>query len=176
MGIKLDPFGDAVLYASFLWPRRVCLSSRIRVPVQVEYQSLQRAITKESGGSMKLIRTHTGVFLRVFAAIVAVFLISFPLFSQGSAGRILGSITDQSGGVIANATVTVSDVQRGVTRTLITDPSGEYVAPDLQPGRYTVRATGFFGCGCATPDQAAGNPVLGSGGNRAIQLGLKFIF
>jgi hypothetical protein len=36
--------------------------------------------------------------------------------------------------------------------------------------------TSIFGCGCATPDQAAGNPVLGSGGNRAIQLGLKLIF
>jgi hypothetical protein len=35
---------------------------------------------------------------------------------------------------------------------------------------------GGFGCGCATPDQAAGNPVLGSGSNRAIQLGLKLIF
>jgi hypothetical protein len=35
---------------------------------------------------------------------------------------------------------------------------------------------GTFGCGCATPDQAAFNPVLGSGSNRAIQLGLKFIF
>jgi hypothetical protein len=35
---------------------------------------------------------------------------------------------------------------------------------------------GNFGCGCATPDQAAGNPVLGSGGNRAIQLGLKLLF
>jgi hypothetical protein len=37
-------------------------------------------------------------------------------------------------------------------------------------------AAGAFGCGCATPDQAAFNPVLGSGSNRAIQLGLKFIF
>jgi hypothetical protein len=36
--------------------------------------------------------------------------------------------------------------------------------------------TNLFGCGCATPDQAAGNPVLGSGGNRAVQLGLKLIF
>jgi hypothetical protein len=35
---------------------------------------------------------------------------------------------------------------------------------------------GQFGCGCATPDQAGSNPVLGSGGNRAIQLGLKLIF
>jgi len=35
---------------------------------------------------------------------------------------------------------------------------------------------GTFGCGCATPDNASFNPVLGSGSNRAIQLGLKFIF
>lgn len=35
---------------------------------------------------------------------------------------------------------------------------------------------GAFGCGCATPDTAAVNPVLGSGSARAIQLGLKMIF
>jgi hypothetical protein len=33
-----------------------------------------------------------------------------------------------------------------------------------------------FGCGCATPDVAAANPVVGSGGARAIQLGLKLMF
>ena len=33
-----------------------------------------------------------------------------------------------------------------------------------------------FGCGCATPDVAAANPVIGSGGSRAVQLGAKFIF
>jgi hypothetical protein len=37
-------------------------------------------------------------------------------------------------------------------------------------------APGLFGCGCATPDSASFNPVLGSGSNRAIQLGLKFTF
>jgi len=35
---------------------------------------------------------------------------------------------------------------------------------------------GAFGCGCATPDNASFNPVLGSGSARAIQLGLKFTF
>jgi hypothetical protein len=35
---------------------------------------------------------------------------------------------------------------------------------------------GLFGCSCATPDVAASNPVIGSGGSRAVQLGLKFIF
>jgi hypothetical protein len=37
-------------------------------------------------------------------------------------------------------------------------------------------STGSFGCGCATPDVAAANPVIGSGGSRATQLGLKFTF
>jgi len=62
------------------------------------------------------------------------------VYSQGSAGRIIGSVTDQSGGALAGATVTVLDVQRGIPRTLITDQSGEYVAPSLLPGTYTVRA------------------------------------
>jgi hypothetical protein len=33
-----------------------------------------------------------------------------------------------------------------------------------------------FGCACNTPDVAALNPVLGTGGNRAIQLGLMLLF
>jgi len=67
-------------------------------------------------------------------------LMSLPSFAQGTAGRILGTVTDQSGGVISGATVTVTDVQRGITRSLIADQSGEYVAPSLLPGTYTVRA------------------------------------
>ena len=89
---------------------------------------------------MKFFRLNAGDCLRVLAAGVCVLMLSLPAFSQGSAGRILGSITDQSGGVVAGATVTVLDVQRGITRTLIADQSGEYVAPSLLPGTYTVRA------------------------------------
>ena len=36
--------------------------------------------------------------------------------------------------------------------------------------------SGGFGCGCSTPDVAAGNPLVGSGGSRVMQLGFKFIF
>jgi hypothetical protein len=35
---------------------------------------------------------------------------------------------------------------------------------------------GSFGCGCSTPDVAAGNPLIGSGSSRAMQLGLKLTF
>jgi len=36
--------------------------------------------------------------------------------------------------------------------------------------------TGTFGCGCGTPDIINGNPILGSGDGREMQLGLKFNF
>src|SRR5437879_13018225 len=72
-------------------------------------------------------------------AALGVLLICLPLFSQGSYGRILGTVTDQTGGVIAGSTVTLTDVDRGVSRTLTTDDAGEYNAPNLFPGNYTVR-------------------------------------
>src|SRR3989441_11474364 len=78
-------------------------------------------------------------------ATMGVLLFSSPLFSQGSNGRILGTVTDQSGGVISGATVTIIDKDRGVARTLTTDDAGEYNAPTLNPSTYTVRveANGF---------------------------------
>jgi hypothetical protein len=70
---------------------------------------------------------------------LALFRAAAPVFAQGT-GRILGTVTDQSGGAIAGATVSVTDVDRGVTRTLITNGVGEYVAPDLLPGHKKIRA------------------------------------
>src|SRR6202521_1479419 len=83
--------------------------------------------------------------LQLLSATIGIFFICLPAFSQGNAGRILGTLTDQSGGVMAGATVTVTDTQRGTTRTLTTNQSGEYNSPGLLPSNYTVRAeaTGF---------------------------------
>ena len=73
-------------------------------------------------------------------AAIAVLLVCLPLLSQTTQGTIQGTVIDQSGGAIAGATVTVIDVARGVTRALTTDGAGEYVATNLTPGTYTVRA------------------------------------
>src|SRR5438552_2601656 len=72
-------------------------------------------------------------------------LVPTPLLSQANVGRIFGSINDPSGALIPGATVTITDVDRGVARTLITDEAGAYNAPSLPPGAYRVRAelTGF---------------------------------
>src|SRR3984893_11050761 len=89
---------------------------------------------------IRRVRFHAPGMIQVWCLSLAVFLVAAPLFSQGNQGRITGTITDQSGGVIAGATVTVKDVQRGVSRTLTTGDSGEYNAPNLLPGTYAVRA------------------------------------
>ena len=79
-------------------------------------------------------------FVPLLVSLFLVLLFISPAFSQGSFGRILGTVTDQTGGVISGATVTVLDTERGTTRTLITDDAGAYNAPNLTAGTYTVRA------------------------------------
>ena len=71
---------------------------------------------------------------------VAVLLGASQLFAQGNAGRILGSVTDQSGGAVVGGTVTIIDTQRNLTRTVTTDSAGEYNVPNLLPSTYTVSA------------------------------------
>jgi hypothetical protein len=43
------------------------------------------------------------------------------------------------------------------------------------PGSGSLK-TGNIGCSCQTPDTAGQNPLLGTGGARAVQLGLKLLF
>ena len=98
-----------------------------------------RAMCKKSWGARSMSAVH------LLGGIFAVLLLCLPAFSQGSFGRILGTVTDQSGGVVSGATVTVIDTQRNVSRSITTDDAGAYNAPNLTPGNYTVRveAKGF---------------------------------
>lgn len=92
-----------------------------------------------SAGHPSLIVTQIAV---VFFLIT---ILSLPSLAQSTAGRILGSISDQSGASVPGATVVVTDVERGTARTLTTDEAGAYVAADLTPGTYKihVEARGF---------------------------------
>jgi hypothetical protein len=84
-----------------------------------------------------------------FLRSIAIFLFAFGAASiaaaQSQEGRILGTVTDQSGGAVRNAHVVITNVDTGVTRTLDTNDAGDYVAPSLPPGPYklVVEATGF---------------------------------
>lgn len=78
-------------------------------------------------------------------AVSAVFVFSPVATAQSTTGRILGALTDQTGAAVGNATVIVTDVQRGTVRTETTDETGSYTVANLQPGTYKIRveAKGF---------------------------------
>jgi Carboxypeptidase regulatory-like domain/TonB dependent receptor len=78
--------------------------------------------------------------IRVLGIVCLVLAVALPVFSQSTTGRILGSVSDQSGAAVAGAAVVVTDVQRGTTRAVASDASGDYVVTELQPGIYKVRA------------------------------------
>jgi len=68
-------------------------------------------------------------------------LASASCLAQSTAGRILGGVSDQTGAAVNGAAVVVTDVQRGTSRTVSTDATGQYVVSDLQPSTYNIRVT-----------------------------------
>ncbi|MBO0859448.1 MAG: TonB-dependent receptor [Chloracidobacterium sp.] len=60
--------------------------------------------------------------------------------AQAVSGTILGTATDANGGSLAGVNVTITNTQIGMSRVITTDSSGEYVAPNLPPGVYTISA------------------------------------
>src|SRR2546426_9718430 len=75
----------------------------------------------------------------VFSTTLVVLLFSLPLLAQANFGRILGTVSDPTGAVLPGARVSILDTQRGLARTVTTDEAGQYNAPTLIPGTYTVR-------------------------------------
>ena len=76
-------------------------------------------------------------------------LVSFgtPLLTAqiGATAQLSGELTDPSGKVVANQTITVRNPQSGQTRTVQNSADGRYEVLDLAPGRYEIsaEASGF---------------------------------
>jgi hypothetical protein len=81
----------------------------------------------------------------MLAAIGVVILGVQAMMAQVAGGTILGTVTDPGGAVITNAQVTIRDASTGGARTVSTNSSGFYTAPNLLPGKYELRvsAAGF---------------------------------
>jgi hypothetical protein len=63
------------------------------------------------------------------------------VLAQQTLGGITGEVTDASGGVIPNATVTVVDEQTSLTRTARTNATGSYTFVNLPIDTYTLTYT-----------------------------------
>ena len=57
-----------------------------------------------------------------------------------STSSIVGTVTDSSGAVIANASITITNLDNGAVQILKTNQEGQYEAKRLAPGHYSVKA------------------------------------
>lgn len=72
------------------------------------------------------------------ACLLACASITAPLGAQSFFGSIVGSVTDASGAVVANATVTLTNTGTSEKKTAQTDANGNYQFLNLVPGAYRV--------------------------------------
>jgi len=68
---------------------------------------------------------------------------ALPFFCRAQAtyqSQIRGVVTDATGAVVANATVTITEVDTGLSHSAKTDSAGYYILRALRPSRYIVKA------------------------------------
>ncbi len=81
----------------------------------------------------------------LFLVCLSMMLAPSLLAQTASTGALTGTVTDPSGAVIPNATVTIKNVDTGQTRTTMTIADGTYRFTLLPPGNYQIKieAAGF---------------------------------
>ena len=77
--------------------------------------------------------------LQPCSLLLALLLAATLTFAQAPTGIITGAVTDESGAVVPNATVTVTNKATGFTRVTTTNAEGLFSAPALTAGDYEVR-------------------------------------
>ncbi|HZD94457.1 MAG TPA: TonB-dependent receptor [Candidatus Sulfotelmatobacter sp.] len=78
--------------------------------------------------------------MNLLRIVLACLLLTGVMFAQGvgASGDIKGTVTDPSGALVANATVTATDVDKGLKHTTASDNNGQFHLTGLQPATYNV--------------------------------------
>ena len=76
---------------------------------------------------------------RVLLVVGLSLLLAVSGFAQTA--RVGGKVTDQQGGVLPGATVSITNVATGLSSEVVTNASGSYLFPSLDPGEYRLNVT-----------------------------------
>ena len=104
---------------------------------------LQIALRGYCMGELRVLKTGLGVIAA--GVIAALALAVAPALGQSTFGSVLGSVHDPSGALISNCLIAVANKGTSAKRTTLTDQTGSYSLPNLEPGDYavTMQAQGF---------------------------------
>src|SRR5262245_49884716 len=96
-------------------------------------------INHPSGEGDKIMKkTRHVVAPAVALCLTLLALTSVPTQAQSFTGSISGAVSDPSGAVVSNATVTLTALATGQTRAVTTNHAGEYNFPTLPTGKHKV--------------------------------------
>src|SRR2546423_3596322 len=79
--------------------------------------------------------------LKVILGVVLLIARASLAVAQITSATISGTIKDETGGVLPGVDVVVSNLDTGLTRSVVTDSNGYFAVPGLAPGRYEARAS-----------------------------------
>ncbi|HTS06076.1 MAG TPA: TonB-dependent receptor [Candidatus Eisenbacteria bacterium] len=89
---------------------------------------------------MSVCRRFEGCVAPILIVSVLAVIASTAAWGQGSyAAQVRGRVTDQSGALVVNATVTITNDATKITQTAQTNDHGEYFFTGLRPATYTVK-------------------------------------
>jgi uncharacterized membrane protein len=95
----------------------------------------------------KKVRSRVVTMIRglIWSSVAVSLILVWPSNSQLQAqverGTIAGTVRDASGATTPNVTITVTNVATGVEYKTQTNDTGEFVAPNLIPGEYSITAS-----------------------------------
>ncbi len=77
--------------------------------------------------------------------LLVILAMSISSVAQRNAGSIVGTVKDQTGALVPDAKVVITNNANGFTREVTSNEVGEFAVPNLEPGNYSVKveATGF---------------------------------
>ena len=86
--------------------------------------------------------TRAPLMVLIFALLLSV---SQTLSGQAVNGTLLGTVNDTTGAAVSNAKIVATQTATGAIHETMTNESGNYTFPDMQPGPYrvTVESAGF---------------------------------
>jgi|CXWL01.1.fsa_nt_gi hypothetical protein len=86
----------------------------------------------------------------ISSIVLSVLIFSASAFAQSQFGEITGTVSDQNGAVVPNASVTITGISIGLNRTVSADSNGYYAARQLPPGNYNVSVAAISGFAAQT--------------------------
>src|ERR1700730_7098040 len=85
--------------------------------------------------------TKIAASIATFVALLFSPLALAPVSAQVVGATLSGTVTDQSGAVVPQATISIKNTATGITRASTTSTAGFYTVPNLLPGSYEITAT-----------------------------------